>query len=108
MALSPDLSALDRSLRSQNGARVERLRGTATAVDEPAVAVPQAKGAFVPPVAHLRSVVAGSWCVRYRYALDDYAYTHRADSPADLVRFMRDAFQGNQYLDVLRVWEDRA
>ena len=106
MALSPDLQALNRYLRDQNVARVGRIAGVAVLKPELVVS-PIAPGGFVPPKPWMRSAVAGRWCVRYRYHADHefLRYTHRAETPADLVRFMRDGFRGNAYLDVLSVWE---
>lgn len=60
-----------------------------------------------PPDPWMQSAPNGRWCVVYRYVADSplYRKTYRADSPADLVRFMRDCFRGNPYLVVCKIWE---
>lgn len=104
MGLTDDLKAIDRYFHEQNTARRERISGAAVA-ERPAV--PVASSGFVPPLPWMRSAPDGRFCVRYRFSVDDYAYTHRASSPADLGRFMRDMFTGGA-VDVLKVWEDIA
>ena len=104
MALRPDHQALDLYLRDVNAGRSERVTGVTVLEPEP-VTAPMVPGGFVPPKAWMRSTPDGPFCVRYRYRVDEYVYRHRADTPADLVRFMRDAFRGNPYLDVLKVYE---
>lgn len=87
------------------------------AFEEPDYIPPQARVPFVPVVEPstvapmvpwMRNDPAGRWCVVYRYVADSplYRKTHRASSPADLVRWMRDFIQGNRFLIVCKVFED--
>lgn len=105
MALPQPLRTLDRQLRDENADRVERLR-RGTAVMEPSPAAAPAARRLEPPPAYMWST-DGPYRVTYRYAGDSpfMTYTHAADSPADLVRFMRDFFRGKEHLVVVRLFE---
>lgn len=100
------LRRLDRAYRDENEDRRERL----TADPATPVALVEAPSGFKPPDPWMRSTPNGRYRVRYRYAADmpGMRYLHKSDTPADLVRFMRDAFRGNEFLIVIAVFEVEA
>lgn len=103
MALSPELKALDAHLRRSRATVAERPE-TPTLVERESADPEQYK--FVPPPAYLHSAPDGAYAVRYRFAADrpGMRYLHRAENPADLVRFMASQF-GQRYVIVIELFE---
>lgn len=107
MALPPELRAVNDAYREQNEARYARVFES----PEPAPYGPD-EAPEPRPVAPLqpwmRSARTGRWCVRWNtVGQNTYdRFTHRAETSADLVRFMRDEFKGSAFIRVWRVWYD--
>lgn len=110
MMRDPVLRSLDESLRERNEARRDRVFTDATAEEAPSVSTVIAP--VRPPMANrppwMQYARSGRWCVTYTYAghRQGDRQVQRCHSPADLVRFMRDFFNGNEFAIVKRVWFD--
>lgn len=103
--------ALDEHLRDENAERVERIRtrerGVCVAPVAPSPADVLAEWEARRPKypAWRASVPDGRFRVRYHYVCDrpGMRYVHQAETPADLVRWMRDYL--SESADVVEIWE---